>query len=260
MRQTRKDYDMLKLKLISSVLPEDIAALRDPTMAFLNISPQAILAHITTIHGTLDNNDYAQLTAVLNTAMATNDTISGIIARHRHIHEQFSTSGQALSEYQKCNYFKTAVIHHQQIRAAYDTYLVSTPLVGAQTFVTLTAHIITQAPNFTATASEFGYAANAQQSDFLQSPAFAALLTRTVQQAIDAPTSKFRTAVSSAKTATQYCYVHGYNNSHSGAACLKMRADPDTYTAAHLKSDTPTTVPHGSTSTPGVHKRTNTRS
>lgn len=260
MRYTRENYDMLKLKLISSILPEDIAAIRDPIMAFLHISPQTILAHVTTIHGTLDNSDYAQLTAILSTAMATNDTISGIVARHRHIHEQFSTSSQALSEYQKCNYFKTAVIHHQQMRAAYDTYLVSTPLVGDQTFTTLTAHIIMQAPNFTATASQLGYSASAQQTDFFQSPAFAALLTRTVQQAIDAPTGKARATAGGTKTPNHYCYVHGYNNSHNGNACLKMRADTETYTAVHLQAATPTTVPNGSTATPGAYKRNNTRS
>ena len=106
---------MLKLKLISSVLPKDIAALRDPTMAFLHIPPQAILAHVTTTHGTLDKNDYAQLTVLLNAAMATTDTLSGIVARHRHIHEQFSTSRQTLSEYQKRTYFKSAAIHNQHI-------------------------------------------------------------------------------------------------------------------------------------------------
>ena len=259
-RHTRENYDILKQKLISSILPEDIAALRDPTMAFLHISPQAILAHVTMTHGTLDNNDYAQLTAILNTAMATTDTISGIVARHRHIHEQFATSSQTLSEYQKCTYFKSAVIHNQHILAAYDTYLVSTPLVGNQTFNAMTAHIITQAPNFTATASELGYAASTQQSDFFHSPAFAALLTRTVQQAMEAPTGKSRTTVSGTKTGTHYCYVHGYNNSHSGEACLKMRADTSAFTDAHLKSDSPTAVPNGSTSTPGSYKRNNTRS
>ena len=180
MRHTRENYDLLKLKLTSSVLPDDIAALRDPTMAFLHISPQAILAHVTTTHGTLENNDYAQLTVILNTAMATTDTLSGIVARHRHIHEQFSVSRQTLSEYQKCTYFKSAVIHNQHIRASDDTYMVSTPLVANQTFSTMTAHILTQAPNFTATAVELGYAASSQESDFLHSPAFATLLTRTV--------------------------------------------------------------------------------
>ena len=191
------------------------------------------MAHITAIHGTLDNNDYAQLKVILNTAMAANDTISGIVARHRHIHEQFATSRQALSEYQKCNYFKSAVIHHQHIRAAYDTYLVSTPLVGNQTFSTLTAHIVAQAPNFTAMAAELGYSASASAtatpSDILQSPAFAALLTRTVQQAMGAPTGKPRATVSGTKTATHFCYLHGYNNSHKGDTCLKMRADSATY-------------------------------
>ena len=229
-------------------------------MAFLHISLKAILAHATTTHGALDNNDYAQLTVILNTAMATTDTLSGILAPHRHIHEQFSVSRQTLSEYQKCTYFKSAVIHNQHIRAAYDTYLVSTPLVGDQTFSTMTAHILTQAPNFTATAAELGYAASTQQSDFFHSPAFAALLTRTVQQAMEAPTGKSRPPVSGTKNATHYCYVHGYNNSHSGEACLKMRADTSTFTDAHLKSDSPTAVPNGSTSTPGSCKRHNTRS
>ena len=263
MRHIRESYDTLKLKLINSILPEDIATLRDPTMAFLHILPRTILAHVTAIHGTLDNNDYAQLTATLSTAMASHDTISGIVARHRHIHEQFSTSRQALSEYQKCNYFKSAVIHQQHIRAAYDSYLVGTPLVGNQTFSTLTAHIVAQAPNFSATAAELGYSASVSttllQPDLLQSPAFAALLTRTVQQAMGTLTGKYRSAASGAKATTHYCYLHGYNNSHNGDTCLKMRADSATYTEAHLLSDTPTAVPNGSTSTPGM-KRHNTRS
>ena len=264
LRHTRESYDMLKTKLIGGILPEDIVALRDPTIAFLHIHPQTILAHITAIHGTLDNNDYAQLTVTLNTAMAANDTISGIVARHRHIHEQFAISSQALPEYQKCNYFKGAVIHHQHIRAAYDTYLVSTPLVSNQTFSTLIAHIVAQAPNFTATAAELGYSASASATatplDLFQSPAFAALLTRTVQQAIGASTDKQRTTVSGTKNATHYCYLHGYNNSHNGDTCSKMRADSATYTDAHLQSDSPTAVPNGSMSTSGSYKRYNTRS
>lgn len=195
--------------------------------------------------------------------MVTNDTISGIVARHRHIHEQFATSRQALSEYQKCNYFRSAVIHQQHIRAAYDTYLVGTPLVGNQTFSTLTAHIIALAPNFTATAAELGYSASVSptllQPDLLQSPAFAALLTSTVQQAMGTSTGNILSAASGTKATTHYCYLHGYNNSHNGDTCFKMRADSATYTEAHLSSDTPTAVPNGSTSTPGM-KRHNTRS
>lgn len=123
--------------------------------------------------------------------------------------------------------------------------------MGDQTFTTLTAHIIKQAPNFTVTASELGYSASAQQSDFFQSPAFAALLTRTVQQAIDAPLGKSRSTAGGTKTPTHYCYVHGFNNSHNGDACLKIRVDTTTYTTEPLQANTPTTVPNGSTATPG---------
>lgn len=76
------------------------------------------------------------------------------------------------------------------MRSAYESYLVSTPLVGAQTFLTLTTHIIAQAPNFTATAADMGYTALVTSTipEYFQSPAFATLLTRTVQHAI-APAS-----------------------------------------------------------------------
>ena len=261
MRHTRDSYDGLKTKLIASILPDDIAVLRNPATAFLYISPRAILAHITTLHGTLDNNDYVQLTATLGTVMANSDTISGIVARHRHIHEQFSTSNQPLSEYQKCTFFKSAVIHHNHIRAAYDSYLVGTPLVGEQTFATLTEHIIMQAPNFTATAAELGYSASSaaltQSADYFQSPAFAALLTRTVQQAVSAPQT---IANAGTKTPTHYCYLHGYNNTHHGDKCRKMLNDSTMYTDAHRKAATPTSVPNGSTSTPGATRRNNNRS
>ena len=190
LKHVRENYDALKLQLINSVSADDIAILRNPTTAYLHVTPQAILVHISALHGTLDNNDYVQLTLTLQALMTTTDTISGIVARHRHIHEQFQSSNQALSEYQKCSYFRNAVNHHQHMRSAYESYVVSTPLVGAQTFLTLTTHIIAQAPNFTATAADMGYTALVTSTipEYFQSPAFAALLTRTVQHAI-APAS-----------------------------------------------------------------------
>ena len=80
-RFIREHNDLLKAKLITSILSDDLAALRDPVTAYLHVTPQTILAHITSMHGTLDNNDYVQLTAVLSTPMVSSNTLSGIIAR-----------------------------------------------------------------------------------------------------------------------------------------------------------------------------------
>ena len=259
LKYTRENYDTLKLRLINSVSADDIAILRNPTTAFLHVTPQAILEHISTLHGTLDNSDYAQLILTLTTAMTTTDTISGIVARHRHIHEQFQNSNQSLSEYQKCVYFKNAIHHHQHMRSAYESYIIGTPLIGDQNFSTLTTHIITQAPNYTATAAEMGYVANVTSTipDYFQSPAFAALLTKTVQHAITPQAAAQKKAVSGQKKPTHYCYLHGHNNSHDGSNCFKMLADTDTFTDAHLSATTPSMVANGSTATPGDQRRNN---
>lgn len=258
LKYTRENYDTLKLRLITSVSADDIAILRNPTTAFLHVTPQAIMAHIATLHGTLDNNDYAQLILTLSTAMTTADTISGIVARHRHIHDQFRNSNQTLSEYQKCTYFKNAIIQHQHMRSAYESYVIGTPLIGNQNFLTLTTHVITQAPNYTATAAEMGYAANVTPTapEYFQSAAFAALLTKTVQHAI-APPAIQKKADSGNKKPTHYCYFHGHNNTHSGSNCFKMLGDNTVYTDAHLNATTPTMVANGSTAIPGDQRRSN---
>ena len=258
-KHIRESYDALKQRLITSLSTDDISILRNPTTAFLHVTPEAILAHITLLHGTLDNTDYMQLTLTLSTAMTATDTISGIIARHRQVHDQFETSDQALSEYQKCTYFRNAIAHQHNMRAAYESYLISTPLIKNQSFASLTTHIVTQAPNFSTTAAELGYTANmvpaATGSDYFQSPAFAALLTRTVQQVLTPSIQTMQKANSGTKKQTHYCYLHGHNNTHPGSACFKMLADNTTYTDAHLKATTPSMVADGSTATPGEKRR-----
>ena len=160
-------------------------------------------------------------------------------------------------------YFRNAIAHHTNMRAAYESYLISTPLIGEQTFAALTTHIAQQAPNFTTTAADMGYAASTIASitapDYFQSPAFAALLTRTIQQALSTPTPVPRKANSGTKKTTHYCYLHGHNNTHHGSTCFKMLADSTTYTDAHGSATTPSAVANGSTATPGEQRRNRTR-
>ena len=145
------------------------------------------------------------------------------------------------------------------MRSAYESYIAGTPLVGDQTFLTLPAHTITQAPNFTATEAEMGYAALATPtvSDYFQSVAFAALLTRTVQHAMAPASGTQKKADSGTKKPSHYCYLHGHNNTHNGSNCFKMLADASVYTDAHLSATTPSMVANRSTSTPGEQRRSN---
>lgn len=146
LKYIRENCNTLKLRLITSVSANDVAILRNPITAFLHATPQAIMKHISALHRTLGNNDYAQLMLTFITAMPTADAISGIVAQHRHIHEQFHNSNQPLSEYQKSTYFKNATNQHQHMRSVYELYVIATPLIGNQNFLTLTTHVIMHLP------------------------------------------------------------------------------------------------------------------
>lgn len=85
----------------------------------------------------------------------------------------------------------------------------------------------------------------------LQSPAFAALITRTVQAAL--PANRRGGAARSLPErpadpppATRpYCYVHGYD-SHKGVVCRVMRDQPELYHNAKKNALTHVTVAGGS--------------
>ena len=144
------------------------------------------------------------------------------------------------------------------MRSAYESYVIATPLIGNQNFLTLTTHVIMQAPNYTATAAEMGYAANVTPTvpEYFQSAAFAALLTKTVQHAV-APSGARKKADRGNKKTAHYCYLHGHNNTHSGSTCFKILADSTIYTDAHLSATTPSMVANGSTAVPGDQRKSN---
>ena len=63
----REQYDLLKKNFISTINPHDLVVLRHPQYALLHVTARAIFAHITELHGTLDNADYIQLLGISNT-------------------------------------------------------------------------------------------------------------------------------------------------------------------------------------------------
>lgn len=145
------------------------------------------------------------------------------------------------------------------IRAAIDSYLIAHPLIADQIFTTLAEHVLQQAPNFAPTAGTMGYTANVSAAptepvdmiSILQSPAFAALITRTVQAAL--PANRRGGAARSlpehpadkASATRPYCFVHGYD-SHKGVACRVMRDQPELYQNAKKNALTHVAVAGGS--------------
>ena len=150
--------------------------------------------HITVLHGTRNQTNFAHLRALLLFSMTSQDSLKDFIGAHQLLHDQFADSQQPLSELDKCHFFREAVKTQAHIQHAIDSYLVAHPLVERQLFGALTAHVLEQAPNFAPTTASMGYAANTTNAipalpdadphlALLASPAFAGLITAAVQAA-----------------------------------------------------------------------------
>ena len=247
----------LKIKLIASISREDLTALHDPIFGLLNITHTTILQQVANMHGILDSSDFVSLRQKLAARMDSSMSCTEIISKHRRVHDQLRDAGQPIADFDKCHLFREAVQGMAHIRAAIDSYLIAYPLIADQLFTTLAEHVGQQAPNFAPPAGTMGYTANVSataaapvdMSNLLESPAFAAFITQSVQAAL--PTHRRGGGARAAQEhpvdpATRpYCFVHGYD-SHKGVACRVMRDQPELYSNVKKNSITHTTVAGGS--------------
>lgn len=219
----------LKSLLLASITPADLVVLHDPLFGLLNVTALTIMNHVTILHGTRNQTDFAHLRAQLLTTMTSRDTVQDFIGSHQLLHDQFAESNQPLSELDKCHHFREAVQTQAHVQHAIDSYLVAHPLVGDQTFVALTTHVLQQAPNFAPTVASMGYSASTTtdsphipSESFLASPAFVALITAAVRAAQPPPRKSRRERASKPPT-RPYCYHHGYDT-HNSTECRYMIA------------------------------------
>ena len=150
----------LKDLLLASIPPADLVVLHDPFFGLLDVTELTVMNHVTILHGTRNPTDFAHLRAQLLLSMTSRDSVQDLFGSHKLLHDQFTESQQPLSELDKCHHFREAVQTQAHVQHAIDSYLVAHLLVGDQTFLSLTTHVLQQAPNFALTVTSMGYSAN----------------------------------------------------------------------------------------------------
>lgn len=113
----------LKELHISSISPADLVAL----FGLLNVPALAIMTHITMLHGTRSQMDFAHLRAQFFTPINSRDSIQEFIGFEQLLHDQFAESQLSLSEPDKCYHFREAVKTQAHVQHVIDSYLVATP-------------------------------------------------------------------------------------------------------------------------------------
>ena len=240
----------LKQSPLASITPADLVVLHDPLFGLLNVTALSIMEHVTILHGTRNQTDFAHLRAQLLSTMTSQDSVQDFIGSHQLLHDQFAESHQPLSELDKCHHFREAVQSQIHVQHAIESYLVAHPLVGDQILLALTIHVIQQAPNFAPTVASMGYCAsttierpNNPAESFLSSPAFVAMITSAVRAAQPAARKARRERAPTQPKPRTYCFQHGYD-SHNGIDCRHMTAH--SYTPAQKVAQTHLDVTGGS--------------
>jgi hypothetical protein len=260
-----------KLKaLIKDSLPEvDRSALNDPLFGLAQRSALTIMEHLRAQYGVLRATDYIALNEKLRMRMDPAGDVVANAANHSLIHAQLAASGQPSSELLKITTFVSTITHISYLQRTYEAYVQTVPQPHLQTYRDLVAYMALHAPNLKPTAVDLGYTAasaaatNAPMilTEYLASPAFAAIVTAAAAAINIAPARRSRggkdknkthqadsqvTLHTPASTNRVYCFVHGYDW-HQGTACRRM-ADPRhaaDYSNAHRTAATHTAMPRG---------------
>ena len=174
----------LKNTIVSSIPEVDIDELSDLKMGLVAVTSLQKLQYLRDRYGIFLASDYASFRRTLEEVIGTS-AFSEIAAEHRLIHVQFSEANQSLSEIDKCRYLRAAIATNIAINTAVTSYLTLHPQIIQQTFAGLVAHITEQAPNFSITPHDLGYAASAtSDAAYFESTAFAAFLDKRIVAAL----------------------------------------------------------------------------
>ena len=228
-------------------LPEaDKNELSDPSFDLVSISCLQILNHLRERYVTFLASDFDSFHTELDTKIGTR-TFPELAANHRFLHVQFASANQSLFEVDKCRYLRAAISSHISYSTAITSYLTAHPLVANQTFLGFVNHITEQAPNFTPTPIDLGYAAAASAPhqpapEYFESAAFAAFLDKRISAAL--PRHPQTPALGGALLRS-HCFKHGYDT-HTSDKCRHMAAKSE-YTVAMKTATTHTSVTNGST-------------
>ena len=258
----------LTQKFINSLAPDDISELSDDVYGMMNVTLRQCYVHSEAKYGRLDQSDFDKIFETLQSPKLATQDFAALAEIHRDMHQLLASSNQVSTEYMKTQYFMQAIKDDPAGRYAIEIFLKDFPYIPDRRFTDLFATVIRHAPTYIATNVSLGYSsalstvsvASASAAP-LDAVALAQQITKT-QRELAALLKQHRGVSTTAPPSSaprgttvtslhQYCHSHGYNKTHAGTTCKRMKSNPTRYTAQHLSATDPMTPPGGNTNIQG---------
>ena len=210
----------------------------------MNVTLRQLFLHTEAKYGVLNQSDFDQIFEKLQTLKSPTQEYSALAELHRDLHSLLAGAGQVSTEYSKTQYLLQALQNDPAGKYAIEIFLRTFPAIPDRTFEDLVGILILHAPTFIPTTSALGYSnamAITGTLSAMAAPLDAAGLAQLIskhQKELSAMNKKngVPRPRSAPKPAGQkYCYIHGYQKSHTGADCNVLKANAQQqYTAQHL--------------------------
>ena len=236
-KEILKNLSAITRKFINSLPPDDISELSDAIYGMMNVTLRQLFLHTEDKYGVLNQADFDNIFEKLQTIKPPTQDYSALAELHRELHSLLAGAGQVSTEYSKTQYLLQALQNDPAGKYAIEIFLRNFPAIPDRTFEDLVQILILHAPTFITTNSTLGYSnAMATTASALAAPMDAAGYAQIIakhQKELAALNKKNGVALrprSSSKSAGQkYCYVHGYQKSHTGAECNVLKANTQKY-------------------------------
>lgn len=265
----------LKKALLQSIGPANVKLLSHARFGTKYLTNKEIVDRMRNLYGIITEEAINAIKAQMKAPMDSTRTFEDHIIELNSLFSQLADSGYGIHEYEKLQYLRESTNTHPDVVECVREYYKKVPQLGKQNYQDCVAIVVEMLPTMT-TTSKFGYAAamtpvNIEElvrAEVERRLTATAATAQTVVVPAVPPSAQFNKNSTSGhagggrgaaasnqsktrggkknKTGSCYCYVHGYNDTHEGAACRHMLNYPVIFKPVMHAQD-PTDVPAGHT-------------
>jgi hypothetical protein len=234
--------------IFSALADSDLSHLRAiyPTVgrSITDLTLMEIFDKLRALHGRSTRHSREVILSRLIRRADDTKSIIDISATHRDDHILLASTSAALSEHQKMEYFRGALLHRPDFATADGTFTLVHPDEELHDFELLVAHILTQlAHGQRHSLGSLGFAGSVTTASSI--PPAVPVRTYLDTGSYDAGYAAAMASLAPGRAPNRvpgrrrhFCYKHDNNNTHSSVDCLWLRARPGIITPAQLAMTT----------------------
>lgn len=231
---------VLKNAIIEAAGLDILAGLRHATTGLADVSIIQLIDHLCTEYSQPSDDDIAYLKAQIAEPFTSESDIRSGAIRHQHLFEHLKQVKREQSEGDQMEAFTASIQPIPRALAALQHYK-QTTRIEQRTLAKMKSEVISNYGNFPAVTATNPYAHAAIANAATTSPSTSAIhdaLLAKVTQLLELNTKQINPK-KQGKVKDKFCYAHGWNTTHKGMECNRMKDPTNNFTMVQRQQTKP---------------------